>query len=225
MDLSLTIASLIEIVWLSLILSGDNAVLLAQNTRALPMEQRRLGVNLGTILFILLRIALAYGLFALLAAPGLALAGAALLLLGAPALARRGAGEFSAPERPRRSLAAALWACLLADAPVALVNMLALHGAAQGAGGGERSLVLFGLALSIPLLALGSTQIITVLRRPPLLWAGAGLLGWVAGQLAAADALAPVAAAPFAPPLGAALALLLAFLAWRGLKTPGAVDR
>jgi predicted tellurium resistance membrane protein TerC len=215
------LAGLIEIVWLDLILCGDNAVLLALTTRALPMEQRRLGVNIGTLLFIALRIGLAYALFVAASAAGAALAGALLLALAVPALVRRGLGAEAPPPPPRRNLGAALGACLAADAPNALWNMLAV----QGAAGGARPLVMFGLALSIPLLALGSVEFIAILRKPPLLWASVGLVGWTAGKLAASDVI--LAALPpwgrdFAPAAGAAFALLLALIVWRGRRTEGA---
>jgi predicted tellurium resistance membrane protein TerC len=216
------LAGLIEIVWLDLIFSGDNAVLLAVTTRALPMEQRRLGVNVGTLLFIALRIALAYAIFVTAGAPGAGLAGALLLVLAVPALVRRGLGAETPSPPPRRTLAAALFACLAADAPNALWNMLAVQGAASGA----KPLVMFGLALSIPLLALGSIQFITILRKPPLLWASVALIGWTAGSMAAADLLSaalPAAAKNLAPVGGAALALVLAFIVWRGRRTEGAV--
>ena len=86
---------------------------------------------------------------------------------------------------------------------------------------------MFGLALSIPLLALGSAQFIDILRKTPLLWASAGLIGWVAGKMAAADALVAASGLPlesvreFAPPAGAALAILLAFLFWRRRRVKG----
>ena len=214
MDLSNILAGLIEIVWLDLILSGDNAVLLALSTRALPQQQRRLGVNLGTLLFIALRIALAYALFITAGVAGVGLAGAVLLILAAPAIVRRGEMEQDTSQPPRRTLAAALFACLAADAPGALQNMLGV----QAASGGAKPLVMFGLALSIPLLALGSAQFINILRKTPLLWASAGLIGWVAGKMAADDALIVASGLPleslrdFAPPVGAALAILLAFL-------------
>jgi YjbE family integral membrane protein len=215
------LAGLIEIVWLDLILSGDNAVLLALTTRALPMDQRRLGVNVGTILFIVLRIALAYALFVTANVPGAALVGALLLALSVPALVRRGLGAEAQAPPPRRTLGAALLACVATDAPNALWNMLAV----QGAAAGVKPLVMFGLALSIPLLALGSIQFITVLRKPPLLWASVGLIGWTAGKMAASDAFLaalPPSAHNLAQAGGAALALLLAFIVWRGRRPEGA---
>jgi len=220
MDLSQIIASLIEIVWLDLVLSGENAVALAMATRALPPERRRLGVNLGTILFILLRIALAYALMACAALPGFGFAGAALLLGAAVWTAMRGESNKAPQIAPHRGLAAAMAAALAFDAPGALVNMTAVQGAALG----YKPLVMFGLGLTIPLLALGSAQVITVLRKPPLLWASAALLGWVAGRMATADSLLLDSAMPagimrdFAPPVGAALAVVLAYGYWRGRK-------
>jgi YjbE family integral membrane protein len=220
MDFSQTIASLIEILWLDLILSSENAVALAVATRALPQEQKRLGINLGTVLFILLRIALAYALMACAHLPGFGLAGAALLLWAALATAIRGETNKAPAIQPHRGLGAAMAAALAFDAPGALINMTAVQGAAQGV----KPLVLFGLALSIPLLALGSAQFINALRKPPLLWASAGLLGWVAGRMAAADtavlasAMPPEMMADFAPPLGGLLAILLAYGYSRGRK-------
>ncbi len=216
MEVSQTLASLIEIVWLSLLLSGDNAVLLALATRALPQERRRPAVMLGTLLFILLRAAVAFAFLACAGLPGIGFLGAALLIWTALSLAMR--PETPSPKAPQRSLSAVLLACLAADAPAALQNMTAVQAAAQGV----KPLVLFGLALSIPLLALGSAQFITILRKPPLLWAGAALLGWVAGQMAGTDAIVRASPMPpeimhdFAPPVGAILAILLVYGFLRG---------
>ena len=125
-------------------------------TRALPQEQKRLGINLGTVLFILLRIVLAYALMACAGVPGFGFAGAALLLWAALATAHRGESEKSPKIPPCRALGAAMAAVLAFDAPVALLNMVAVQGAASG----HKPLVMFGLALSIPLLAFGSAQFI-----------------------------------------------------------------
>lgn len=222
MDVSQSLASLIEIVWLDFLLSGDNAVMLALATRALPQEQRRPGVLLGTALFILLRIVFAYALLAYAGLAGVGLVGAALLIWAAFSLGTR--DQAAPPEAPRRTLSAALLACLAMDAPLALQNMVAVQAAAQG----SLPLVQIGLALSIPLLALGSAQFITVLRKPPLLWAGAGLLGWLAGQLAAGDALILAAALPqevlrgFAPPVVGLLTVLMVYVFSRGRRINGA---
>jgi YjbE family integral membrane protein len=221
MDVSQSLASLIEIVWLDLLLSGDNAVMLALATRALPQEQRRPGVLLGTALFIILRIVFAYALLAYAGLAGVGLFGAGLLIWAAFLLVTR--GEAEPPKAPRRTLSAALIACLAMDAPLALQNMVAVQAAAQG----SRPLVQIGLALTIPLLALGSAQFITVLRKPPLLWAGAGMLGWLAGRLAAGDALVLGSPMPsellrdFAPPIVAVLTILMVYVFSRGRRIKG----
>jgi YjbE family integral membrane protein len=226
MDLSQTIASLIEILWLDFILSGENAVALAMATRALPQEQKRLGINLGTVLFILLRIVLAYALMACADLPGFGFASAALLLWAALATAIRGETGKAPDIPPRRALGAAIAAALAFDAPIALLNMVAVLGAASG----HKPLVMFGLALSIPLLAFGSAQFITILRKPPLLWASAVLLGWIAGRMAAADALVRASAMPpeimgdFAPVVGALVAILLAYGYSRGRRIKRVAD-
>ncbi|WP_294536363.1 TerC family protein [uncultured Rhodoblastus sp.] len=221
MDLSPSLAGLIEIVWLDFLLSGDNAVMLALATRALPHALRRPGVLLGAALFILLRIVFAYALLAYAGLAGAGLAGAALLIWAALALTTR--GEVAPPKAPRRSLSAVLLACLAMDAPLALQNMVAVQAAAQG----SRPLVQIGLALSIPLLALGSAPFIAGLRKPPLLWAGVGLLGWLAGRLAAGDPLVlasplpPALLAELAPPVGALSAILAAYVFSRGKRING----
>jgi YjbE family integral membrane protein len=221
MDVSQSLASLIEIVWLDLLLSGDNAVMLALVTRALPQHQRRPGVLLGAALFMLLRIVFAYALLACAGLAGVGLVGAALLVWAALLLVTR--GEAAPPKAPQRSLSAVLLACLLMDAPLALQNMVAVQAAAQG----SRPLVQIGLALSIPLLALGSAPFITVLRKPPLLWGGAGLLGWLAGRLAAGDALVAGSPLPqeilrdFAPPAFGLLTILMVYVLSRGRRIKG----
>jgi predicted tellurium resistance membrane protein TerC len=216
-DLSALTTGLIEIVWLDLLLAGDNAILLALATRALPQAQRRIGVNLGAILFMALRAAILFAALACASLPGFGLFCAAALIFAAFLVARRGEARQPAPSAPARNLLAMLLAVLAADAPAALTNMLAI----QVAAGGKSGLAYFGLALAIPLLALGAAQFVGVLRRPPLLFAGACLLGWLAGRSLAADALVGFIAIPpdllcdFAPLIGAALALLIVFVTIR----------
>ena len=226
MDFSQVIASLIEILWVDLVLAGENAVVLALATRALPQERKRLGVNLGTILFILLRAALVYALMAVSDLPGFGFLGAAFLFWAALLTAIRGESEKTPQITPNRRLGPAMAAALAYDSRGALLNMIGVQGAAQG----DKPLVMFGLGLSIPLLALGSAQFITILRKPPLLWASAGLLGWIAGRMAAADTLVLSSAMPpdlmrdFTPPVGALIAILLAYIYSRGRKINRVAD-
>jgi predicted tellurium resistance membrane protein TerC len=193
-------------------------VALAWSTRALPQEQRRLAVNLGGLGFMILRAMLAFALFVCLKLAGFGLFCGLLLLWAAVAVSLRAEAPPADPPPPRRALGAALVSLLAADAPAALFSMLALTAAAQG----SRHLVMFGLALAIPLLALGSAQFITILRKPPLLWLNAAFLGWLGGGVAARDPFWAGTAMPldllgdFAPPVGAVVALLLAYIALRG---------
>lgn len=218
---------IIEIVWVDLLLSGDNAVLLAVATRALPQSQRRSGVMLGSIAFMLLRLVLAYALLAVAPMPSFGLIGAALLAWTAVTLGGRAEAKSGLPAAPLRNIMAVVAACLVADAAPALQNMLAVNAAAQG----SRPLVMLGLALSFPMLALGGSPLIGQLRRPPALWAGVALLGWLAGQLAATDpALRGLVSQAglldtFAPPVLMVVTILLAYGFLRGRKLEGAPKR
>lgn len=227
MGLSQTIGALIKIIWIDLVLAGENAIALAMATRALPQAQKRIALNVGTILFILLRVLLVYALMAVADLPGFGFAAAALMLWAALWVAKRGESDKMPEITPRRALGPVLAGALAYDAQGALLNMTGVMGAAQG----DKPFVLLGLALSIPLLALGSAQFILALRKPPMLWASAGLLGWIAGRMASVDALALASPMPvglmhdFAPPVGALLALLLAFGYARGRKIKRVEDR
>ena len=196
-------------------------------TRALPQEQKRLGINLGTVLFILLRIVLAYALMACAGVPGFGFAGAALAAVGGA-----GDGAFAARAKKRRN--SAVSGARRGDgrgARLRRAGRAAQHGRrCRGRRRAHKPLVMFGLALSIPLLAFGSAQFINVLRKPPLLWASAGLLGWVAGRMATEDALLRASAMPpeimhdFAPAVGALVAVLLAYGYSRGRKIKRVAD-
>jgi predicted tellurium resistance membrane protein TerC len=203
-------AAAIEIVWLNLMLAGDSAMVLAMATKALPQAQRRVGVNLGAILLMLLRAAVLFAALRLAPLPGFGLFCAAVLIAAAVFSARRGEKPAPAPAKPLRDLSALLRAVLAQDAPAALTNMLAVQAAAQG----HAPLAWLGLALSFPMLALGAAGSVALFRKPPLIWAGAPLLGWLAGQAAAGESLLTLTPTPpaffhdFAPPTGAVLALL-----------------
>jgi predicted tellurium resistance membrane protein TerC len=227
MDLSQTIGALIEIIWVDLVLAGENAIVLAMATRALPQDRKRIAINVGTILFILLRVALVYALMAVAGLPGFGFAAAALLLWAALWTAMRGESDKAPEIRPMRELGPVLAGALAYDAQGALLNMTGVMGAAQG----DKPFVMLGLALSIPLLALGSAQFVVALRKPPMLWASAAFLGWIAGRMASMDALALASPMPaglmrdFAPPLGSLIALLLAFGYARRRKFKRVEDR
>jgi len=210
-NLALTLAA-VEIVWLDLMLAGDGATDLAVATRVLP-QSRRLAVNLGGVLLMLSRAAFLLAALACAPLPGYGLFCAAALVFAAWLSARRGEAPPSGVTRSR-GLPALLLAVVARDAPAAFVNMLAAQAAAQG----QRPLAALGFALALPMIALGAAPFVGLLRKPPLIWAGAALLGWLAGLSASADALLAVSPMPaellgdVAPPLGATLSLLIVFL-------------
>jgi YjbE family integral membrane protein len=173
---------LLEIIWINILLSGDNAVVIALACRSLPEGQRKLGVIFGSGAAVALRVVFTVLVVELLDLPFVRIAGGVLLLwIGV---------RLASAEEPQREIAQAntLWSAIrivaVADAVMSLDNMMAVAAAAKG----SKLLILLGLALSIPLLVFGSTLVLALFNRfPVLIWAGAVLLGWIAGDLIGAD--------------------------------------
>ncbi|WP_336490225.1 TerC family protein [Methylobacterium nigriterrae] len=177
--------SLLQIVWIDIILSGDNAVVIALACRGLPERQRRIGIFLGALAAALLRIAFAVVISYLLAIPLLKVVGALILLHIAIKLVR-GEDEGGSEVRENSSLPKAIWTIVVADAVMSFDNVVAVAGAAKG----HDELFVIGLALSVPLLVIGASLIARLIDRfPILIWFGGGLLGWVAGEMIASDPL------------------------------------
>lgn len=176
------LVSLLQIIWIDLLLSGDNAVVIALACRNLPPEQRRMGILLGAGAAIGLRIVFALIITQLLAVPFLKIVGGLLLFWVAIKLItdNDAHGDVAAPT----SLWSAVKTIAIADAVMSLDNVLAIAAASHG----NVWLFIFGLLLSIPLIIYGSTMILTLLQRFPILvWAGAALLGWIAGEMITGD--------------------------------------
>ncbi|MBV8680242.1 MAG: YjbE family putative metal transport protein [Aquitalea sp.] len=178
----------LQVFFLDLILSGDNALVIAVACRALPPPLMRKAVLLGTGFAILLRVLLTTVVGFLLQVPLLKLLGAALLISIAIKLLL---GEDEAGKRPgaaadSRQLWSAVSVVVMADLVLSLDNVVALAAAAQG----SVLYLILGLLFSVPLLMYGSLFIARLLNDYPLLIPlGAGLLGWVAGQIAVTDPL------------------------------------
>jgi YjbE family integral membrane protein len=173
---------LLEIIWIDILLSGDNAVVIAFACRALPEGQRTLGVMLGSGVAVALRVVFTVLVVELLGLPFVKIAGGVLLLWIGVRLTR--AEERQKEIAPANTLWSAIRIIVVADAVMSLDNMMAVAAAAKG----SKLLILLGLALSIPLLVFGSTLLLALLHRfPVLVWAGAGLLGWIAGDLIGSD--------------------------------------
>lgn len=174
---------LLQIIWIDLLLSGDNAVVIALACRGLPPEQRRIGILLGTGVAIVLRIIFALIITQLLGIPFLKALGGVLLFWVAYQLIVSddgGHGDIQASG----SMWKAVRTIAIADAVMSLDNVLALAAASKG----NIWLFSFGLLITIPLIIYGSQLVLGLIERFPIfVWAGAALLGWIAGELIADD--------------------------------------
>lgn len=177
--------SLLQIIWIDLLLSGDNAVVIALACRKLPAEQRKMGILLGAGAAVGLRIIFAFFITFLLGVPFLKIAGGVLLFWIAIKLATDEHEEHADVEA-----SANLWGAVrtiaIADAVMSLDNVVAIAAAAKG----HPELFIFGLLLTIPLIIMGSTLLSSILQKYPfLVWLGAALLGWIAGEMILGDVL------------------------------------
>lgn len=196
------LVSVLQIVWIDLLLSGDNAVVIALACRALPPRQRRIGMLLGAGTAVALRIVFALAITWLLAVPLLRVVGGVLLVWIAVKLAL-GEDEDAHTVDESTSLWRAVRTIAIADAVMSLDNVVAIAAAAKG----HVELFVFGLLLSIPLIVMGATLISRLLQKyPAIVWAGAGLLGWIAGEMIATDpfVVERIAAVPHAATWAAA---------------------
>jgi len=173
----------VQILLIDLLLSGDNAVVIAMACRGLPPRQRFWGVMIGVSLAVLLRIIFAAAATQLLELPYLKLVGGLVLLYIAVKLLMP-----KESDQEQGKAAAHLWGAIrivvAADAVMSLDNILPVAVVARS----NLALLLIGLAGAIPLIIVGTTLIMALLDRfPVLIWAGAALLGWIAGGIMAVD--------------------------------------
>ncbi|MDX3809563.1 TerC family protein [Bosea thiooxidans] len=175
--------SLLQIIWIDLLLSGDNAVVIALACRSLPENRRKLGIWLGAGAAVGLRIIFALIVTYLLGVPYLKVIGGILLFWIAIKLAvgeEEAHGEIEASD----SLWKAVRTIAIADAVMSLDNVIAIAGAAKG----HPELFIFGLLLSIPLIIMGAQLLTSIIERFPILvWIGAALLGWIAAEMILGD--------------------------------------
>jgi YjbE family integral membrane protein len=178
--------AVVQIIWIDILLSGDNAVVIALACRKLPPSQRMWGIVLGTLVAITLRVAFTGIVTQLMTVPYVKLMGGALLfwiavkLLGGEENGRT--GQIEAVD----NLWHAIRIVAIADVVMSLDNIIAVAAVARG----SYALLMFGLAVSIPLIMAGAALVIALLERFPLIvWAGAALLGWIAGEIIASDPL------------------------------------
>ena len=178
-----------QIIMIDILLGGDNAVVIALACRKLPPAQRTKGILWGTAGAIVLRVILIFFALTLLAIPFLKIIGAILLLwIGVKLLAPEhddAHGSIAASDK----LWAAVKTVIIADLVMSVDNVIAIAGAAQGAGEGHQMpLVIFGLIVSIPIIVWGSQLVIKLMDRfPMIITAGGMLLGWIAGTMLISD--------------------------------------
>jgi YjbE family integral membrane protein len=175
--------AVVEIIFVNILLSGDNAVVIALACRNLAQRQRRHGIFWGVLGAIGLRIVLTFFAMSLLAYPWLKLVGGALLLwIGVKLIAEDDGGEHKVKASDR--LLTAVWTIIVADLIMSLDNVMGVAAAAKGNG----LLIVFGLVTSIPIVIVGSQIIMRLIGRfPVLVYAGGGLLGYIAGEMAVED--------------------------------------
>ncbi len=198
----------VQIVFINILLSGDNAVVIALACRNLSPRQRKRGIFWGVVGAVVLRIVLTFFAMSLLSNPYLKLIGGALLLwIGIKLIAEGDEGEHDVKASDR--LLAAVWTIIVADLVMSLDNVMGVAAAAKG----NVPLIVFGLIVSIPIVVLGSQVIMRLISRfPMLVLAGGGLLGYIAGEMVVEDpAIAPwiAANASQVPSLAPAIGLIV----------------
>jgi len=175
--------ALLQIIWVNILLSGDNAVVIALAARSLPPTQQKKAIVVGSAAAIIMRIILTLVAAKLLLLPWLKLIGALLLVyIGVSLLLPE--GEDDGEGKQHGSLLAAIRTIMIADLVMSLDNVVAVAAAAMG----DTTLLVVGLAISIPLVIFGSTLLLKVIERFPIIvWVGAALLGFIAGELLVGD--------------------------------------
>jgi YjbE family integral membrane protein len=176
--------NLIKIIWINIILSGDNAVVIAMAARTLPAKEKKMAIIIGSAVAVVLLVALTIGAAQLMELPYLELVGGALLLwIGVKLLAEEEDGEDA--EVAQTTLWAAVRTILIADLVMSLDNVIGVAAAAKG----SILLLCLGLAVSIPVVVFSSALMINIMNRYPIIITlGAALIGWVAGESMMGDA-------------------------------------
>ena len=174
---------LLKIIWINIVLSGDNAVVIALAARSLRPEEQRRAIFWGSGFAVVLRIGLTLVAVQLMAQPYLQIIGGLLLLwIGVQLLGEEEESEEDA--KTHDNLIAAIRTILVADLVMSLDNVIGVAAAAKG----NLVLLVLGLGISIPLVVFGSAFMIGLMTRWPIVVRlGAGLIGWVAGETLVSD--------------------------------------
>jgi YjbE family integral membrane protein len=187
--------SVLQIIWINVLLSGDNAIVIALACRNLPQKQRLTGMVLGTGVALLLRLIFATIISTLMLLPYVKIAGGLALFWIAVKLLIPGE-ESNNEHSTSDSLWRAVKLIAVADVVMSLDNVIAVAAVADG----SLALLVFGLGISIPAIVAGANILMALINYFPLIiWAGAALLGWIAGEVIASDPIITDYVASFGP--------------------------
>jgi YjbE family integral membrane protein len=222
--------AVLQIIFVNIILSGDNAVVIAMACLTLPPKQRLWGMILGAGVAVLLRVIFTLVIAQAMAFPYLKLIGGLLLFYVAIKLVTEDADGEDEGVQGAHTLWRAVRIVAIADIVMSLDNVIAIAASAERAAAQvdlanataiKATLIIFGLATSVPLIVAGSAILMALLERyRVLVWGGGALLGWIAGDVMAADsALASVFSEPvlhllhdWGGPVGGAIVLVAGFI-------------
>lgn len=208
--------AIFSIVWIDIVLAGDNAVVIALAVRTLPPKERLLGIALGSGLAVVLRVGLTYMASQLLAINYIKLIGGVLILWIAVKLLVDNTGD-KVHGREAGGLWQAVWLILVADITMSVDNVLAVAGASQENFG----LMLFGLGLSIPLVVFTSNLLSKLMDRyKAILYVGSAILGQVGGKMILTDHflekwLQPTPLVVYGAEIFCAVGVIVVPLVWR----------
>lgn len=205
-----------SILLLDLILSGDNAILIALACKNLPADKKLKGIVIGGMGAVVIRIVCTLFATGLLSAPYLEfIGGAALLYIAVHLLAEQGDQHEEAGKAPPTTLAAAVKTILIADFIMSIDNILSLAGVANTVEHGKWSLIICGLLISIPIVLCGAQLFLLImLKVPAIIYVGAGILGYTAAELMIMDKGLGGALVPYAPYLKTVFVLGVLSLGW-----------
>ena len=177
----LSFAVLLEVILINIVLSGDNAVVIAMASRNVPKRQQKKAIFWGTFGAIILRLLFAIAIVYLLGLPFVTFVGGLLLVYIAIKLILDDNEDY---HKGGSSLISAVKTIIFADAIMSLDNVLAIAGAVEGNIAG----IIIGVIVSIPLVVFGSQLILKAMEKYPLIsYAGAGILAWTAGEMMVAE--------------------------------------
>jgi YjbE family integral membrane protein len=213
--------SVVQIIWINVLLSGDNAIVIALACRNLPHKQRLAGMILGTGVALLLRLVFATAVSTLMFLPWVKIAGGvALFWIAVKLLTPDEGADNGGPASD--SLWRAVKLIAVADVVMSLDNVIAVAAVADG----SLALLVFGLGVSIPAIVAGANILMAMLNHfPIIIWAGAGLLGWIAGDVIASDPIIADFASSFGPDATAKIKLACSIIGAAGTMGACLVNR